>query len=119
MIQTFELELCTAPSGPPLEVMVFPINKTRAIEFTWLPPAPTRRNGLITGYSLTCFITETGMGQVSDIYTPLEPPQRYRLEEFKPATEYTCRVVAMNSVSSGPPAEETFMTPEAGKHIAK
>ena len=119
MIQTFELELYTAPSGSPLQVMVFPINKTRAIEFTWLPPEPTRRNGRIIGYSLTCFITETGMGRISNDYTPLEPPQRYRLEEFKPATEYTCRVMAMNSISNGPPAEETFVTPEAGKHIAE
>ena len=77
------------------------------------------RNGRITSYSLTCFITETGMGRISDVFTPLEPPQRYRLEGFRPATEYTCRVVAMNSASSGPPAEEAVITPEAGKHIAE
>jgi hypothetical protein len=71
------------------------------------------RNGRITGYNLTCFITATGMGRIGDVYPPQE---RYRLEGFRPGADYTCRVMAMNSAGSGPPAETIAQAPEDGKH---
>ena len=92
-----------------------PVVTSRVMEFTWLPPAPTMRNGQITSYNLTCFIIETGdMGRIGGIYPPQE---RYILSGFRPAKGYTCQVVAMNSVGSGPPAETTAQAPEDGKHI--
>ena len=94
---------------------MIPVVTSRVMEFTWLPPTPTMRNGRITGYNLTCFITGTGgMGRIGGIYTPSE---RYVLSGFRPARNYTCQVVAMNSVGSGPPAEATAQAPEDGKHI--
>ena len=95
--------------------MIVSVVTPRVMEFTWLPPAPTMRNGHITGYNLTCFITAAGgMGRIGDIYMPQE---RYRLSGFRPARRYTCRVVAMNNVGSGPPAETTAQVPEDGKHM--
>ena len=108
-------EFYTVPSGPPLDVTVPGVN-SREMEFAWLPPEPTRRNGRITGYNLTCFITETGMGRISDIF---EPRERYRLSGFRPARNYTCLVVAMNSAGSGPPANTTTKASEDSKHIAE
>jgi hypothetical protein len=72
------------------------------------------RNGHITGYNLTCFITATGMGQIGDVYPPQE---RYRLLGFRPGTGYTCQVVAMTSAGSGPPAEITALASEDGKQL--
>ena len=94
--------------------MMIPVVTSRVMEFTWLPPAPTVRNGRITSYNLTCFITGTGgMGRIGDIYMPQES---YRLSGFRPARSYTCQVVAMNGAGSGPPAETTAHAPEDGKH---
>ena len=76
------------------------------------------RNGRITSYSLTCFITVTGMGQISDVFEAQQPEERYKLSEFRPGTEYTCLVVAINSAGSGPSNNYTVKTPEDGKHIA-
>ena len=94
-----------------------PVVTSRVMEFTWLPPAPTMRNGQITSYNLTCFIIETGdMGRIGGIYMPQES---YILSGFRPARRYTCRVVAMNIAGSGPPAETTAQAPEDGKHITE
>ena len=54
------------------------------------------------------------MGQISSIYPPQES---YRLSGFRPTTDYTCRVVAMNSAGSGPPAEITLTSPEDGNRL--
>ena len=85
---------------------------SRDILFTWQPPAPTMRNGLITNYTLNCSIMGTGMGQISRVYPSQE---NYRLGKFKPATEYTCQVVAINSAGSGPILEVMLTSPEDGK----
>ena len=73
------------------------------------------RNGRITGYNLTCFITDTSrIGQISDIYPPQD---MYTLSGFRPGTMYTCQVTAMNSAGSGPAANITAQAPEDSKHI--
>ena len=87
---------------------------SRDMLFTWLPPNSTLRNGVITGYNLTCSIQGTGTGQISSVYPPQET---YRLSGFRPGTQYTCRVVAMNSAGSGPPAEVTLVSPEDGNRL--
>ena len=86
---------------------------SRDMLFIWQPPNSTLRNGLITSYSVTCFIQGTGTGQISSVYLPQES---YRLSGFRPATQYNCRAVAVNSAGSGPPAEITLISPEDGNH---
>ena len=103
----------TAPGGMPQNFVSSPIN-SREMRFTWSPPEPTLRNGIITGYNLTCFITATGMGQIGNRFPPQE---NYRLSGFRPATGYTCRVVAINSAGRGPPAERMDTSPEDGKEV--
>ena len=55
------------------------------------------------------------MGQISSVYPPQES---YRLSRFRPGTQYTCQVVAMNSAGSGPNAEITLISPEDGRLFA-
>ena len=107
------IKINAAPTGMPLELMISAIN-SRTMQFTWTLPEPTMRNGIITGYSLTCSITATGAGQISDSYSPREN-NTYRLLGFRPGTQYTCQVVAMNSAGSGPSAETRPTSPEDGK----
>ena len=90
-----------------------PVIAARVMEFTWQPPAPTMRNGRITGYNLTCFITDTSRtGQISAIYPPQES---YTLSGFRPGRQYICQTVAMNSAGNGPPGQITTTSSEDGK----
>ena len=103
--------ITTAPTGPPLNVTVSPLN-SREMRFTWLPPAPIMRNGFIANYTLICSIRGTGMDQISRNFLPQES---YILLGFRPGTQYTCQVVVMNSAGSGPPAQTIATSPEASK----
>ena len=109
-----ELEFYVAPTGAPLNVMLSTMT-SRVMEFTWLPPEPTMRNGRITGYNLTCFITDSVMEQIGDVYPPQE---NYILPDFRPGKEYTCQVVAVNGAGSGPSAVVTVQAPEDSKPIS-
>ena len=100
--------ITTAPTGPPLNVTASPLN-SREMRFAWLPPVATMRNGYITNYTLNCSITATGMGQINETFSP---QASYVLSEFRPGTQYTCQVVAINSAGSGPPAQTMATSPE-------
>ena len=103
--------IITAPTGPPLSVTASPLN-SREIRFTWLPPAPIMRNGLITNYTLNCSITATGIGQINRTFLAQDS---YILSGFRPGTQYTCQLVATNSAGIGPPAEAMATLPEDSK----
>ena len=67
--------------------------------FSWTPPAPTLRNGLITSYSLSC-VPEAGGGNIISMqYTAAGT---FTLGGFTPATSYNCSISASNSLGSGP-----------------
>ena len=67
--------------------------------FSWSPPAPTERNGIITGYSLSC-VPEVGEGTtISMQYTAAGT---FTLGGFTPFTSYNCSISASNSQGSGP-----------------
>ena len=100
--------ISAAPTGPPLNMTASPVN-SREMRFTWLPPAPTMRNGLIIKYTLNCSITATEMNQTNRTFMPQDS---YILSGFRPGTQYTCQVVAINSAGSGPPAETMATSPE-------
>ena len=68
--------------------------------FSWSLPAPTERNGVITGYFLSC-VPEAGGGRnkVSMLYTAAGT---FTLGGFTPFTSYKCSISASNSQGSGP-----------------
>ena len=82
--------------------------------FSWSPPAPTERNGVITGYSLSC-VPVSGRGNtISMQYTAAGT---FTLGGFTPATSYNCSISASNSQGSGPVSSMISTTPEACKQL--
>ena len=66
--------------------------------FSWSPPAPTERNGVITGYFLSC-VPVAGEGTtISMQYTAAGT---FTLGGFTPFTSYNCSIAASNILGSG------------------
>ena len=86
-----------APTGPPQTFTVSP--GVRNMTFSWSPPAPTERNGVITGYSLSCVPEAGGGNTISMQYTVAGT---FTLGGFTPFTSYNCSISASNSRGSGP-----------------
>ena len=80
--------------------------------FFWSPPARTLRNGVITGYSLSC-VPETGGGNT--IFMQYTAAGTFTLGGFTPATSYNCSVSASNSQGSGPPMCRVVVTMDDGE----
>ena len=89
----------SAVTSTPQNFAVIP--REHNITFSWSPPSPTGRNGVITGYSLSC-VPEAGQGNsISMQYTAAGT---FTLGGFTPATSYNCSISASNSQGSGPAA---------------
>ena len=67
--------------------------------FSWSPPAPTLRNGVITGYSLSCVPEAGGENSITMQYTAAGT---FTLGRLTPATSYNCSISASNILGSGP-----------------
>ena len=89
--------LFPAPGGPPQSFTVTQ-RRERNMTFSWSPPVPTLRNGVITGYSLSC-VPETGGG--NSITMQYTAAGTFTLGGFTPATSYNCSISARNSQGSG------------------
>ena len=68
--------------------------------FSWAPPNATQRNGMITGYSLSC-TPLTAEGDITMQYTQVGT---FTLGGFTPFTIYSCSIFASNSQGDGPVA---------------
>ena len=104
------LLLFPAPTGPPQNFVVTP--GARNFTFSWSLPAPTLRNGVITGYSLSC-VPETGQG--NNITMQYTAAGTFTLGGFTPVTSYNCSISANNSQGSGPFSSMISTTLEARK----
>jgi len=76
--------------------------------FTWAPPNAAQRNGVITGYSLSCTPLTAG-GDITMQYTQ---DGTFTLGGFTPFTTYNCSIFASNSQGDGPVASMTITTEE-------
>jgi len=81
--------------------------------FSWSPPAPTLRNGITTGYSLSCVHEGGREHTLSMQYTQTGT---FTMEGFAPATTYNCSISARNSEGSGPVANVMVATMDDGKY---
>ena len=81
----------------------------RSISLSWAPPSLIDRNGIITSYTVTC--RSSGVATVTMVYSTAG---MYTLGGFKPATSYTCDIVAANSAGMGPRESSTVTTSEDG-----
>ena len=82
--------------------------------FSWSSPAPTERNGIITGYFLSC-VTEVGGGNT--ISTQYTAAGTFTLGGFVPATSYSCFISASNSQGRGPAAYLAIRTLDAREYF--
>ena len=82
--------------------------------FSWSPPAPTERNGIITGYFLSCVSVVGGGNSISMQYTAAGT---FTLGGFTPFTSYNCSIAARNSRGSGPTTYLINTTLEARKQL--
>ena len=80
--------------------------------FSWSPPAPTLRNGVITGYTLSCVPEAGRRNTISKQYTTAGT---FTLGGFTPATSYNCSISASNSLGSGPAVYMVVTTLDDGK----
>ena len=81
----------------------------RSISLSWAPPNLMDRNGDITSYTVTC--RSSGVATITMTYSAAGT---YTLGGFKPATRYTCDIVAANSAGMGPAKSSTVTTSEEG-----
>ena len=81
----------------------------RSITVSWSPPNLMDRNGVITSYTVNC--SSSGVATITMVYSVAET---YTLGGFKPATSYTCDIVAANSAGMGPRESSTVTTSEDG-----
>ena len=100
-----------APTGPPGNFTVTQ-RTARNMTFSWSPPAPTLRNGVITGYFLSCVPVAGGGNTISMQYTAAGT---FTLGGFTPAISYNCSISTINSQGSGPATYLINTTLEARK----
>ena len=93
-----------APSGPPLMFRASP--QSRTVTFSWRPVDEQQQNGLITNYTITCtppITINIPVNTNMDLFTVIH-------QGFTPVTQYSCSIIAMTVVGSGPSATLAFTT---------
>ena len=82
---------------------------------SWSPPAPTLRDGVITGYSLSCVPEVGGGNSITMQYTVAGT---FTLGGFTPATSYNCYISASNIWGNGPAAYSVVSTQDDCKYFS-
>ena len=87
------------------------------LTFSWDPPLPADRNGIIIGYQLSCDPQPSSFPRVYNQSMTGPVNTGTTLNVFTPGTTYTCRVLPSNSAGVGPPASTTVTTLEAREFV--
>ena len=86
------------------------------LTFSWDPPLPADRNGIIIGYQLSCDPQPSTFPRVYNQPGPVNTGTT--LNVFTPGTTYTCSVLPGNSAGEGiSPAHRTVSTLETCEFI--
>ena len=101
-----------APTGLPQSFTIIQ-RRARNMTFSWSPPAPTLRNGLISGYFRSCVPETGGRNTITMQYTAAGT---FTLGGFTPATSYNCFISASNSQGRGPAAYLAIRTLDAREY---
>ena len=102
-----------APTGPPQSFTVDP--GARNITFSWSSAVPTLRDGVITGYFLSCVPEASTGNSISMQYTAAG---NFTLGGFTPATSYNCSIFASNIWGSGPAVYSMVATLDDSKYLS-
>ena len=94
--------ITASPDGPPLNFEIT-VQGPRTLTFSWDPPSEDLRNGVITGYLLSC---DPQPERLPKMYTESEFKEMGGVEGsisgFSPSTTYNCTVLASNLFGDGP-----------------
>ena len=100
----------SAITSTPENFTVLP--REQNLTFSWSPPSLNGRNGVITGYFLSCVPEAGGRNSIIMQYTATGT---FTLGGFTPATSYNCSISASNSQGSGPATHRVVTTLDDGK----
>jgi hypothetical protein len=98
MLRLFE---CKAPSGPPLNVQVFPLS-ARSLQVTFTAPKIESRNGRILGYYVGYKAQEIDEHfmfkkiSINEFENVINQQKEVKLTELKRSTKYAVIVQAFN-----------------------
>ena len=90
----------SVPDGPPLNIQ-FSVQGPDSVMFSWEPPLAELRNGIITGFRISCVVAGD---QTSDPITRIAGQQSASEETvmgLTPATRYNCSLAARTSAGFG------------------
>ena len=105
-----------APTGPVQNFMAVTVDsQPTVLTFSWDPPLPADRNGIIIGYQLSCDPQPSSFPRVYNQSGPVNTGTS--LNVFTSGTTYTCQVLPSNSAGDGPPASTTVTTLEAREFV--
>ena len=82
---------CTVPSGPPLNISAVEVF-SRSFTLTWDLPAPSERNGIITGYNITVTSLDSLFEDPQVFFTT---SQSLTIDSLDPHTDYVCVIAAI------------------------
>ena len=89
--------------------------QSRSVTFSWRPVDNLLQNGMILNYTITCTPLITINIPVNTEITQFSVTH----QGFTPATQYSCSIVALTMVGSGPSVTLTTTTTEDGRFTAK
>ena len=93
------------PSGLPQRFFISKSSHT--LNLSWYPPLFSQRNGIITGYNISCYGEDFQ-------YSQKIAKNSKSFTNLKPFTNYTCSVRAATIKGEGPAAVESVVTNEEG-----
>ena len=85
--------------------------QSRTVTFSWRPVNKLLQNGIITDYTITCtpsIAINIPVNTNMDLFSISH-------QRLTPATQYSCNIVAITVVGSGPSATLVFTTMDDGK----
>ena len=108
------LIICLVPSGAPLNFSATEIT-SMSFDLVWELPAPSERNGIITGYNIS----------ITSLNSPLGDPQHFfttslsiTVDSLDPHTDYICIIAANTAIGIGAFSfEMNVRTDQDGMHF--
>lgn len=109
------LLLSIAPTAPPGNFTINTTSFSRSLSFSWDPPPPEHRHGIILYYNLTCYET---VGRVLYLITTPSFPLilnesdsvQFVLFGFRPGILINCSLTSSNDAGIGPYAASAYIT---------
>ena len=97
-LDAFIVMFSSAPGGPPQNIQ-FELQGPDSVLFSWTPPVEELRNGIITGYRISCI----DVGRTRDPITENagERSRMATVSGITPATHYNCSLAARTSAGFG------------------